>query len=173
MTAGQLPPTPYEPPWWDGISFKPHGSTTVVAATKITPATGAQAARAALHDKLKPPWRAVTDEMLDEAQNIETVGASSPDYVIAYVTIGNSDDKLEQHAWSNFIRELKGVLSDLSGRTYGEWYSAPDSTWQNMCICKEVRLNDLPRLRAALRALRRFYQQDSVALVTSGRTELV
>lgn len=175
MTQGKLPPTPYEPPWWDGISFPPAGHKTVTVHSRpITPANGAQHARDTLHSKQKPPWRNPTKEMIDEARSsIETVGPSSLEYLIAYVTIGNSDDKLEQHDWANFIRELKATLSDFTGRTYIEAYSAPDSTWQNMCICKEIHRNDLDRLRAALRALRATYRQDSVALVTAGRTELV
>lgn len=172
MTAGQLPPTPYEPPWWDGISFKPRDLK--LATQPGTPATDVTATHDTLHSKLKPPWRNVTKNMIDEARcSIETVGASSVEYLIAYITIGNSDDKLEQHEWSSFIRELKGTLADYRGRTYDEWYSAPDSMWQNMCICREIHRADLDLLRAALRALRRFYRQDSVALVTSGRTELV
>ena len=169
MTTDTLPPTPHEPPWWDGISHRP-----TVHTGPITPATGAQHVRDTFHNGQKPPWRAPTQEMINDARvSIETIGASSPEYLIAYVTIGNSDDKLEQHDWAGFIRELKETLSDFRGRTYFEGYSAPDATWQNMCICREVHRDDLDRLRAVLRALRKTYRQDSVALVTSGRTELV
>lgn len=148
----KLPPTPYEPPWWDGISFKTNMTTV--------PET--------------PPWRAPTRAMIDEAAVAqEYVSASKPSRLIAYITIGNSDDKLNQQMWSTFIRDLKELLTDYAGQQHGEWYSAPDARWQNMCICKEIELEDLDRLRAALCALRHFYRQDSVALVTSGRTELV
>lgn len=167
-----LPPTPYEPPWWDGISFPPAGHRAAVQTGPITPTTGAQHVRDTFRNARKPPWREPTQAMIDDAASIETVGAPAG-YLVAYVTIGNSDDKLEQHDWSAFIRELKATLTDFTGRTYGEWYSAPDATWQNMCICKEVQLRDLDRLRAALRALRQTYRQDSVALVTSDHTEMV
>lgn len=174
MVQGK-PPTPYEPPWWDGISFKPdvheHASAPL---TEINASTGAAAARAAFRRNEKPPWRDPTLEMLDAARaTIEYVSPKSGVDLIAYITIGNSDDKLQQHDWANFIRELKAVLSDFTGATYGEWYSAPDAVWQNMCICRELHRDDLVRLRACLRALRETYRQDSIALVVAGRTELV
>jgi hypothetical protein len=168
MTEEKPPVTPHEPPWWDGIAFRP------AEHHMITAATGAAAARTAFRDKTVPPWRNPTREMIDTARaTTEYVGPSSPTSLIVYITIGNSDDKLQQHDWANLIRELKATLTDFSGRTHIEAYSAPDATWQNMCICKEVERTDLDRLRAALRALRTTYHQDSVALVTAGRTELV
>lgn len=171
MPEGTPPPSPHEPPWWDGISFRPQAADPVAP---VTPATGAAAARDAFRRKDLPPWRMPTREMIDEARaGSEYVGPSSVTSLIVYITIGNSDDKLGQHDWSSFIRELKATLTDYAGRTHGEWYSAPDSTWQNMCICREVERKDLDRLRAALRALRATYRQDSVALVTAGRTEMV
>lgn len=170
MTEGKLPRTPYEPPWWDGISFKPPPTPL----TKMSAATGAADARDAFHRNALPPWRDPTPEMLDAARStIEYVGSQSGIELIAYITIGNSDDKLPQHDWANFIRELKAVLSDFVGRTHGEWYSEPTAVWQNMCICREIHRDDVVRLRACLRALRETYRQDSVAFVTAGRTELI
>lgn len=141
--------------------------------TPVTPATGAAVVAERFRSYTPPAWRQPTPEMIAEARDNAEYVTTAPSTCVAYVSIGNSDDELTQHEWSNFIRELKNVLSDFSGRTYGEWFSASDSTWQNMCVCKELERDDLDRLRAALRALRRFYRQDSVALVIVDQTEFV
>jgi hypothetical protein len=47
---------------------------------------------------------------------------------------------------------------------HGEWYSAPDSPYQNACIAAEIDADDLPELREELVELRKFHGQNSVAL---------
>jgi hypothetical protein len=83
--------------------------------------------------------------------------------MLVYVSIGNSDDKLSQHDWANYISEVRRVIGRVAVTTHGVWFSCPDVTWQNMCIGFEILDQRAPDLRDALRALATYYAQDSVA----------
>ncbi len=85
----------------------------------------------------------------------------------AYVSIGNSDDKLTQKEWMMFIRAVREQLRERWD-FHGEWFSAPDSEWQNANWC--VELNDVfPErvMRELLRNLASSFGQDSIALVVA------
>src|SRR5687768_6435898 len=56
--------------------------------------------------------------------------------VIYYVCIGNSDDKLSQREWSNFIDDVD-EFCEVGFHTHGRWFSAPDVQWQSACWCIE------------------------------------
>lgn len=62
--------------------------------------------------------------------------------VNTYISIGNSDDRLTQSRWSDFISDVRGLL--LTGewrdrlQIHGEWFSAPDQPWQNANWCVEI-----------------------------------
>lgn len=97
--------------------------------------------------------------------------------MITYISIGNSDDKLTQGQWAVFMSDLHALVHDACGegtRCHGVWYSAPDSPFQNMCVCLE--LPDDPALAVGLKrtlaSLAFRYRQDSIALATA-QTELV
>jgi hypothetical protein len=53
---------------------------------------------------------------------------------IVYVSIGNSDDRLSQSHWSGFAREVQAVVRRHAKAVVGEWYSLPDSPYQNACF---------------------------------------
>jgi hypothetical protein len=55
-----------------------------------------------------------------------------------YVSIGNSDDKLTQREWHDFIKEIDYTLGFFSERCHGNWFSNPVSAFQNACWCVEV-----------------------------------
>lgn len=81
----------------------------------------------------------------------------------AYISIGNSDDKLSQAEWSTFSQRVRITVQARASAIHGEWYSLPDSAWQNMCICAEFSDPDLPYIRRELADLRGAWKQDSVA----------
>jgi len=90
--------------------------------------------------------------------------------MIAYVTIGNSDDKLSQSQWHAFCRAVDQVF-DLAARyegstIHGRWYSLPNEAWQNACWCIEFA-PDMPEIiaqyRAELARLAGVFGQDSIA----------
>lgn len=80
-----------------------------------------------------------------------------------YVSIGNSDDKLPQADWSAFVQQFMIAVRHRASRIYGEWYSLPNTIYQNACIAAEVNDPDVPLLRSELARLREAHHQDSVA----------
>lgn len=57
-----------------------------------------------------------------------------------FIMIGNSDDKLSQADWADFVSDVDGHLDyalQPFGRVHGRWFSAPDVPWQSACWCVE------------------------------------
>jgi hypothetical protein len=88
-----------------------------------------------------------------------------------YISIGNSDDKLTQAEWATYLSDVRTTVR--VGRVHGEWYSAPDSPWQNACWCVEVQGEDVAWLRAQLTKIRTGYRQDSIAWAPTTGTEFI
>lgn len=94
------------------------------------------------------------------------------------ISIGNSDDKLTQAEWATFIRLTRELLDWDEIQIHGEWFSAPDSPWQNANWCVEIRgaegVTDGTRemLRYDLTKLARQFRQDSIAW-TEGEVEFL
>jgi hypothetical protein len=86
------------------------------------------------------------------------------------VQIGNSDDKLTQKEWCNFILEVVGAVSRISPAVHFQGGSMPVSVWQNFCIVAESQ--SLDGLRGELCRLATKYRQESIALLV-GDTEFV
>lgn len=79
-----------------------------------------------------------------------------------YVSIGNSDDKLTQREWHDFVFAVDAVMH--SGRVHGQWYSRADAQWQNACWCVEFSGDVLIEyVKEHLRELAARFQQDSIA----------
>lgn len=85
------------------------------------------------------------------------------------VQIGNSDNKLTQRRWSEFIKQFKDIMH--------EWCSVhfcggshPDVVYQNYCIVGET--HDVKTLKNNLSKLCEFYDQDSIAY-TEGDVEFI
>ncbi len=91
------------------------------------------------------------------------------------ISIGNSDDKLSQREWSRFIAAVRNVLHSYDDMLtiHGEWFSAPDTPWQNANWCIEILdETDLHELRENLVIVRKHYRQDSIAW-TQGPVEFI
>ena len=99
---------------------------------------------------------------------------SMPDGKHTYtIQIGNSDNKLSQDKWSDFINTLRASLEDQGWDIHFFGFSAPDAPWQNCCVV--VIINDgedVDILKDELRYLSGMYNQDSIAL-TTGTTEFI
>lgn len=80
-----------------------------------------------------------------------------------YISIGNSDDKLSQVEWAEFVLDVRDALANLAIHRHGDWYSAPGAPWQNACWCIEVRPVMVDDLRARLARIAARYRQDSIA----------
>jgi hypothetical protein len=106
--------------------------------------------------------------------------------VIVYISIGNSDDKLTQAQWHEFIRWMDDLL--VARTVHGRWFATPDVPWQSACWCIEFEPNHLydnrpdfcdwdgtwrkhnaytrtvhAHLQRELRRMARQFQQDSIA----------
>lgn len=81
-----------------------------------------------------------------------------------YIQIGNSDDKLTQARWSDFLTATHLLVDAYSSAIHFSGYSAPGARWQNACWCL-VPPSDLDRdtLRRRLIDLAAEYGQDSIA----------
>lgn len=92
------------------------------------------------------------------------------------IQISNSDDKLTQRRWSEFIGDIRLLLDGYVKYEYikihGEWFSAPDSPWQNANWCIEIDNPVRTALRSDLATIRSRYNQDSIAW-TQGEVEFI
>lgn len=80
-----------------------------------------------------------------------------------YVSIGNSDDKLPQKRWSEFLFETDVTIREEAEAVHGMWYSRPDSPWQNACWCVEISNTGAEELKLKLAHVAYEFQQDSIA----------
>lgn len=117
--------------------------------------------------------------------------------MIVYLCIGNSDDKLTQNEWAQFVEAIdQAVGAHRSGsrwfgastravHVHGRWFAAPDVPWQSACWCiefdydqkittaagKHTTLGADLHVRLADAAHR--YRQDSIAWAQAPITELI
>lgn len=81
--------------------------------------------------------------------------------MIVYVSIGNSDDKLNQEDWALFQQALDHALRSR-GHIHGAWYSLPNSPYQNACWCVEFVLPVVEPTKEFLTRMAYHYRQDSI-----------
>lgn len=94
------------------------------------------------------------------------------DELIVFIQIGNSDDKLTQAEWASFVQEIRDLFAH-KGELIGEWFSRPDTPWQNACWMYKIKVADGETLREWLRELAKLYRQDSIAWTESLETEFL
>jgi hypothetical protein len=93
--------------------------------------------------------------------------------MIAYVSIGNSDDKLTQAEWAEFHGRTSLLLRD-NAHIHGQWVSEPASAWQNACWCIDIELPATAAyLKNRLSAFAKRYRQDSIAWAEVRETEFL
>lgn len=92
--------------------------------------------------------------------------------MIAYVSVGNSDDKLTQRRWHELILTLDAVLMDAGAKFHDSYFSAPSAPWQNVCWCIELD-RGAPALKRRLSALAAEYGQDAIAWAQVLRTDML
>jgi hypothetical protein len=91
--------------------------------------------------------------------------------ITVYASIGNSDDKLSQARWSQFVWAFRDCMGRFASVVYGEWLSAPDSSYQNACVAIATEIPLM--LKAALATLAEEYGQDSIAWAEVAETEFI
>lgn len=88
------------------------------------------------------------------------------------VQAGNSDNKLTQQEWSEFVNELGGILAVHETARHFFGGSETYRPWQNVCWVCDVNAEDLESLKGQLRESRRDYRQTSVCLLV-GKAEFI
>lgn len=98
--------------------------------------------------------------------------------MIAYFSIGNSDDKLTQAEWSEFCRAASKIASRYA--VHGVWFSLPSMEWQNACWCVEFegssKVSNIglkEQFEDSLSELAERFDQDSIAVVYAEETVFV
>ena len=89
------------------------------------------------------------------------------------IQIGNSDDKLTQKEWSDFVATIGNEIEDWAIKTHFFASSMGHSKWQNACWVVEVEENGgLQALKVGLTEARVRFKQESCA-ITEGVTEFI
>ncbi len=96
--------------------------------------------------------------------------------ITVYLTIGNSDDKLSQAAWSAYCDDVTYVVNAAArdgGRVHAACFSSPTVPWQNAIWCVELDDGRAAVLRRALALLARRYRQDSIAWAQVDQVDMI
>lgn len=80
-----------------------------------------------------------------------------------YISIGNSDDKLTQEQWRDFIWTTGFNVTSYATTVHGIWYSAPVSEYQNACWCIEIEEEHKPLLKKRFANMKASFQQEWIA----------
>lgn len=88
------------------------------------------------------------------------------------ISIGNSDNKLSQEEWANFVAEVNLAITDYQDGRYFFGGSSNWERWQNACWWVECQDENSHMLKGRLTAIRRKYSQDSIAWL-SGEVEFI
>lgn len=88
------------------------------------------------------------------------------------IQVGNSDNKLTQGDWANFVAGMRHAISCNVYRIHFQGGSDWDAPWQNCCWVCEVNLDQIEPLKTVITTIRKQYKQDSAA-VMFGRTEFI
>ncbi len=110
---------------------------------------------------------------------------------VIYLGAGNSDNKLSQHGWSQFIGRIRWHIKTFTemsktrtggpdgppAQLLGEWFSAPDQPWQNACwaigVPDGVEPPQLLAFQEVIAACAANHQQDSISWAYSAHTLLL
>lgn len=97
----------------------------------------------------------------------------------ATICIGNSDDKLTQHEWSEYVKSVDMFVDKWRFNVYFRGFPESAARWQNACWVLDARdLVGEPAgmavqiLRQDLAIIAKRYKQDSIALIL-GDSEMV
>lgn len=83
------------------------------------------------------------------------------------VVIGNSDNKLTQHEWANFITQVTNVVASRSQEVHSIAHTRPDSIYQTAVFVFAVEKANLEPLRKDLATAARHYRQESITLMVA------
>jgi hypothetical protein len=88
------------------------------------------------------------------------------------IQIGNSDDKLQQKQWSDFVYETKFAVECFCEKIHFTGGAESWAPWQNFAVICVVEDDSITLLQRRLAQIRAEYKQDSLAF-TVGETVMV
>lgn len=90
------------------------------------------------------------------------------------ILIGNSDNRLTQRRWSEFVRSVHVTVNSFSDEIHFDGASPSDSPYQNHCWVFQAELSaaEQENFKRAISANAALFQQDSIAVVI-GETKFV
>lgn len=88
------------------------------------------------------------------------------------IQIGNSDDKLPQAQWSNFVSDIDRSVIEHCQDIHFHGFSPGNAEWQNACWVAQVMDQHLAEFKSDLMHWREKYDQDSLAF-TIGETTFI
>lgn len=98
---------------------------------------------------------------------------------VAYISIGNSDNKLPQQRWSTFATFVRRAVTQAArepgGEILFEGYSLPNAPYQNACWALALPYDQtaVAQLKADLADLGGHFDQDSVGYAVAPVTEFL
>ncbi len=88
------------------------------------------------------------------------------------VSIGNSDNKLTQVEWSEFVQRVDKIIEAHHAQKHFFGGANTWAAWQNVAWLFECADYMIPSLKTALSDIRSIYRQESVAYL-EGETEFI
>lgn len=88
------------------------------------------------------------------------------------IQIGNSDDRLTQAEWSEFVAAVQNAVETWVATIHFAGCSAGNKRWQNACWVFECGEADAASLKSEVKRIRERFRQESVAW-TEGATQFV
>lgn len=81
-----------------------------------------------------------------------------------YISIGNTDDKLSQKQWHDYVNDVNGTIEMYADKIHSYCFSLPNAPWQNCIWCCDFALAiDEKCCKEDLASLAGNYGQDSIA----------
>ena len=81
------------------------------------------------------------------------------------ILIGNSDDKLSQKQWAEFVDNVEFWIKKFCSSIHFSGGSANNLPWQNYCFVFEVEADKEIWIKANLAEIKIKYNQDSIAWI--------
>ena len=88
------------------------------------------------------------------------------------IIIGNSDDKLTQVKWAEFVENILYWIKKFCSEIHFSGGSPTNTPWQNYCILFSIEDDKVVWIKDNLIELRKKYNQDSIAWI-EGDTKLI
>lgn len=88
---------------------------------------------------------------------------NDPASTTVHVAIGNSDNRLTQYRWAEFVGAVDLEVRRLGDPIYGFWVSPSSSQYQNAAWAFQLDPRLYPEMRAVLATLAGEFDQESIA----------